>query len=226
MQSELWTDIRDDLRGLFVGDRTLGDSFLAPIVFIAINAFYSLGWAAVAAGLVGILVAGWRVRKGQEVSYALGGIGAIVFAGVLAFRSGRAETFFLPGILSAAFMSFVAFASLIVRRPLSAWSSHFYRQWPRAWYWRPDVRPAYTTATIMWAAYFGGRAALQGWFYVAEQPELLAAAKLATSWPLLIPLFIVSYAVGNRKLHALGGPNVEEFLADAQAPFTGKQRGF
>lgn len=226
MDAELWDDIREDLKGLFVGDRTLGDSFLAPIVFVAINAMSGLRTAAIAAGIVGIAVAAWRVRKGQQVSYALGGIGAIVFAGMLAVRSGRAESFFLPGILSAAFLAVVAVASLAFRRPLSAWSSYAYRQWPIEWYWRPDVRPAYSAATLLWAAYFALRAALQGWFFVTEQPELLAVAKLATSWPLLIPLFILSYAVGNKKLHALGGPNVEEFVAGTGTPFVGKQRGF
>lgn len=226
MDQQLWDDIRQDLKGLFVGDRTLGDSFLAPVVFVAVNAAFGLGAAALSAGVVGIGVAAWRVRKGQQVSYALGGIGAIFFAGILAVRSGRAESFFLPGILSAGFLSLVAMGSLLIRRPLSAWSSYAYRQWPLEWYWRPDVRPAYSTATAMWAAYFALRAALQGWFFITEQPELLAVAKLATSWPLLVPLFIVSYAVGNRKLHALGGPNVEEFTAGASAPYAGFQRGF
>ena len=47
-----------------------------------------------------------------------------------------------------------------------------------------------------------------------------------SSWPTIIPLLIVSYVYGNRKLHRLGGPNVDEFLAGAEPPYEGMQRGF
>lgn len=219
-------DIRDDLRGLFVGDRTIGDSFLAPVVFVAANALSSLGPAAVASLLVGGAVAGWRIRKGQKPFYAFGGIIAIAFAAALALRSGRAESYFLPGIVGAAAGAVGGLLSVAARRPLAAWSSWFYRQWPLEWYWRPDVRPAYTMVTWVWITFFAVRAAVQGVLFAQERPELLAAAKVLTSWPLIIPLLIASYMYGNRKLHRLGGPNVEEYQEGTQPPYTGQQRGF
>ena len=225
-QHHLWEDIREDLRGLFVGERTLGDSFVAPIAFVVVYALSSLGPAAAAALVAGGLVAAWRVRKGQEVVYAVAGIGAIGFAAFLALRSGRPESFFLPGIVGAAAMAVLALVSILVGRPLSAWSSWSYRKWPLEWYWRQDVRPAYTAVTAVWALYFVGRAGLQWIFYVAERPEALAAAKVATSWPTIIPLLIATYAYGNRRLHKLGGPTVAEFEAAAEGPYTGRQRGF
>ncbi len=224
--SHLRDDIREDLRGLFVGDRTIGDSFLAPVVFVGVNAFTSLGPAAVAALLAGTAVAAWRIRKGQAPIYAFGGIAAIGFAALLALRSGRAESYFLPGIVGASGAAVGAALSVVTRRPLAAWSSWLYRRWPLEWYWRPDVRPAYTAVTWIWCAFFALRAAVQGVLFVQERPEMLAAAKVATSWPLIIPLLIVSYVYGNRKLHRLGGPNVDEFLAGAEPPFAGSQRGF
>lgn len=225
-EHHLYDDIREDLRGLFVGDRTIGDSFLAPVVFVAVNAFTSLGPAATAAVIAGVAVAGWRIHKGQQPVYALGGIVAIAFAGALALRSGRAETYFLPGIIGAAATGGAALVSVLVRRPMAAWSSWFYRRWPLEWYWRPDVRPAYTTVTWIWIGFFAVRATVQAVLYTQERPEMLAAAKVLTSWPLIIPLVIASYVYGNRKLHKLGGPNTDEFAAGANPPFLGKQRGF
>jgi len=225
-QHHVWDDLRADLRGLFVGERTVGDSFLAPVAFVAVNAVSSLGPAAAAALAVGGGVAAWRVRKGQQVSYALGGIAAIGFAAFLALLSGRAESFFLPGIAGAAAMAVVAVVSMVVRRPLAAWSSWAQRRWPLEWYWRHDVRPAYTTVTAAWAAYFAARAGIQWVLYVAERPEALAFAKVATSWPTIIPLLIVTYIYGNRRLHRLGGPTVAEFEAGLDGPFAGGQRGF
>ena len=219
-------DIREDLRGLFVGERTIGDSFLAPLVFVGVNAFSSLGPASIAALAVGAAVAGWRIRKGQEPMYAFGGIIAIGFAAVLALRSGRAESYFLPGIVGAGLGAAGGLLSVLVRKPLAAWSSQFYRRWPQEWYWRDDVRPAYTAVTWIWIVFFALRASVQGVLFVQERPELLAVAKVVTSWPLIIPLLIASYALGNTRLHRLGGPNVDEFIAGAEPPFLGGQRGF
>ncbi len=219
-------DIRNDLRDLFTGERTIGDSFPAPLVFVAVNAWVGLGWAAVAAVIVGTAVAAWRIRRGQQVVYALGGIAAIGFTAFLALRSGRAEDYFLPGIVSAAGAAVGTVATILVGRPLAAWTSRFMRGWPMEWYWRDDVRPAYSGVSWIWAGFFAGRAAVQWVLFVNGEPELLAVAKVLTSWPTIIPLLIVSYVYGNRKLHRLGGPNVDEFRAGAHPPFAGEQRGF
>lgn len=224
--SHLRTDIRDDLRGLFVGDRTIGDSFLAPVVFVAINAVSGLAPAAIGALLAGGAVAVWRIRKGQQPVYAFGGIVAIAFAAGLAVRSGRAESYFLPGIVGTGAAAAGSLISVAVRRPLAAWSSWFYRRWPLEWYWRSDVRPAYTAVTWIWTGYFAMRATVQAVLFAQQRPEMLAAAKVITSWPLIIPLLIASYVYGNHKLHRLGGPNVDEFVAGAPPPYAGDQRGF
>lgn len=225
-QTHVWSDLRADLRGLFVGDRTVGDSFLAPVAFVAVNALAGLIPAAVAALLVGGGVAAWRVRKGQKVSYAFAGIVAIGFAAFLALRSGRAESFFLPGIVGTALLAVASVVSMIARRPLAAWSSWAQRRWPIEWYWRPDVRPAYSTVTAVWALYFAARAGLEWYFYLAQRPEALAAAKVLTSWPTILPLLVVTYVYGNRQLGRLGGPTVAEFEAGITGPFAGGQRGF
>ncbi len=219
-------DLKGELRELFTGERTIGDSFPAPIAFVAANALVGIGWAAVVALVVGIVVAAWRVNRGQQIIYALGGIAAIGFAALLALRSGRAESYFLPGIVGAFAGGVAAVASVVVGRPLAAYSSWFLRRWPLDWYFRNDVRPAYTAVTLVWAVYFLGRGAVQLWLFDRGQPELLAAAKLATSWPLIIPIIVGTYLWGNHRLHTLGGPNIDEHLAGAEPPYTGGQRGF
>ena len=62
--------------------------------------------------------------------------------------------------------------------------------------------------------------------YAVEQPEILAVWKTATSWPVILPLLYLSVRVGMASRDALGGPNIEEHLAGAQAPYTGGQRRF
>jgi hypothetical protein len=219
-------DIRAEIKGLFVGERTLGDSFAPPLLFVLVNAIWGLVPAAVVAIAAGVAVAGWRIRSGQQITYAVAGIGAVGFAVFLALRSGRAESYFLPGIVSAFFWAAVALVSILVRRPLTAWTSWAYRRWPLDWYWRDDVRPAYSFVSWIWVAYFLLRGVGSWLLFLQSQPEALAVFKSVTSWPTILPLLIVSYRVGVIRRERLGGPNVEEHRIGAAPPYGGGQRGF
>jgi hypothetical protein len=219
-------DIRDEIKSLFVGDRTLGDSFAPPLLFVLVNAMWGLGPAAAIAIASGAVVAAWRVRNGQQIIYALAGIVAVAFAAFLALRSGRAESYFLPGIVSTIAYAGGTLLSILLKRPLAGWTSWAYRRWPRDWYWRDDVRPAYSHVSWYWFGYFAVRGGISSWLFVVEQPELLAIWKSLTSWPTLLPLFYLTYRVGVSERDALGGPNIDEYLAGAEPPFVGGQRRF
>jgi hypothetical protein len=226
MSETINEDIREEIRGLFVGERTLGDSFAPPLLFVLVNALWSVGWAALIAVAAGVVVAGWRVRRGQQLIYALAGIAAVVFAAFLALRSGRAGDYFLPGIVSSLGWAVATLLSILVRRPLAAWTSWVYRRWPLRWYWRDDVRPAYSHVSWYWLAYFIARGGISAWLYFLEMPELLALWKTLTSWPTILPLLYISYRTGVTRRNALGGPNIDEFRTGASPPFAGNQRRF
>jgi hypothetical protein len=219
-------DIREEIKSLFVGDRTLGDSFAPPLLFVFVNAIWGLGLAAALAIAAGAVVALWRIRQGQQIIYAVAGIVAVAFAAFLAVRSGRAETYFLPGIVSALAYALGTLVTILIKRPLSGWTSWAYRRWPLAWYWRDDVRPAYSYVSWFWFGYFAVRGGVAAWLFYVEQPEVLAVWKSATSWPAILPLFYLTYRVGMTRRDRLGGPSVEEFLAGAEPPFVGGQRRF
>ena len=199
MTSQVDQDIREEIRSLFVGDRTLGDSFAPPLLFVAVNAVWSLGIAAGVAVATGAAVAFWRVRRGQQIIYAVAGIVAVGFAAFLALRTGRAESYFLPGIVSALGYAGGTLLSILVKRPLSGWTSWAYRRWPLDWYWRDDVRPAYTHVSWYWFWYFLVRGVGSLWLFLIEQPEILAVWKSLTSWPTILPLLYLTYRVGVRK---------------------------
>lgn len=219
-------DIKEEIRGLFVGDRTLGDSFAPPLLFVAANAIWSLGPAAAVAIGAGVLVSAWRVRKGQQILYAIAGIIGVAFAAFLAVRSGRAETYFLPGILSTLAYAGGTLVTILIKRPLSGWTSWAYRRWPLDWYWRDDVRPAYSYVSWFWFGYFAVRGLGSGYLFLVEQPELLAIFKSVTSWPTILPLFYLTYRVGVAKRDSLGGPSVDEHIAGVAPPYQGGQRRF
>lgn len=226
MTATVHDDIQDEIRDLFVGDRTLGDSFAPPLLFVATNALWGLETAATVAIIAGVFVAAWRVRRGQKGIYALAGIAGVAFAAFLALRSGRAESYFLPGIVSTAFYAGGTLLSILVKRPLSGWTGWLYRRWPIEWYWRDDVRPAYSHVSWYWFWYFAIRGGVSAWLFTIGQVELLAVWKSITSWPTILPLFYFTYRIGVQKRNALGGPNVAEYLAGAEPPYVGGQRRF
>lgn len=226
MTATVHDDIQDEIKGLFVGDRTLGDSFAPPLLFVAANALWGLGTAATVAIIAGVFVAVWRVRRGQKGIYALAGIFGVAFAAFLALRSGRAESYFLPGIVSTVLYAGGTLLSILVKRPLSGWTGWAYRGWPRDWFWRDDVRPAYSHVSWYWFWYFVIRGGVSTWLFATEQVELLAVWKSITSWPTILPLFYFTYRIGVKRRNALGGPNVAEYLAGAQPPYVGGQRRF
>ena len=219
-------DIREEIRDLFVGERTLGDSFVPPLLFVLINALWSLGWAAALAITAGTVVALWRIRRGQQIIYALAGIIAIAFAAFLAMRSGRAEAYFIPGIVSTLGWTLITAVSILAKRPLAAWISWIYRQWPLHWYWRNDVRPAYSHVSWYWFWYFLIRGGISAWLYWIEQPEILAIWKSLTSWPTILPLLYLTYRNGVERRRRLEGPRIDEFNLGLAPPFEGGQRRF
>lgn len=219
-------DFAADVKGLFVGERTFGDAAVPPIVFVLTQQRLGVNGAAVAALVVAAVFVVVRWRRRSSATYALGGVATVAVAVLFALRSGDAEDFFIPGIASAFFWAAVGALSIAVKRPFLIFASAFYRGWPAGWYRRDDVRPAYTIVSTWWVGYLLMRGVGQLWLYLDDRIELLLTYKLATSWPVSLPLLFAGYVYGNRKLHRLGGPSVAEFSAGAQPPFAGGQHGF
>ena len=219
-------ELREELSGLFTGERTVGDSALPPILFVAVNALLGLTPALIAALMLGALITLVRLRRGGTIAYAFGGIGAVGIAVLFVLRSGRAEGYFLPGILSNAGYATVGAISILAKRPITAFTSWFLHRWPLEWYWRDDVRPAYAEVAWFWVTYWALRSGIQAILFADGRTELLGAVRVISGLPIGVPLLIGSYLYGTWRRDRLGGPNIAEFTAGAEPPFAGRQRGF
>jgi len=223
MPSKL-SELLDEFRSV-LGSRLL-DVILPPIVFLLVNGLWGLT-AAMAASLVLAVVLGIvRWRRGDPLRYALGGAGSVLLAIGLVWILGRAEGYFLPGLVSGALTVALCLVSLAAGRPLTAWSSFLARRWPLGWYWHARVRPAYTETTLLWTLFFGARLAWQVILYRSAQADTLAWVQTLTGWPALVVLLVVTYFYGTWRLRNLAGPNLDEFKSGAPAPWRGQQRGF
>lgn len=201
-------------RDLLADRKVLVDSIAPPIVFVTANALWGLGVAAtVSLGLaLGLVV--FRLVRRQRLLYAVSGLGGVALGVGFALASRSAAGFFVPGIITNGVMGVASVVSILVRRPLIAFTSAALYRWPLDWYWHPKVRPAYSEITWAWAALYLGKAGIQLALVRADEVGWLTVARLVTGWPAFAGLLVLSYAYVNRRLAALGGPSVEEFRGE------------
>jgi hypothetical protein len=219
---ELW----DELRTVFAGRNSFLDAILPPILFLLVNGlagFQAAMWSALG---LSVLIAAARVIRGQSITYALAGVGSVAAAIGIAWFLGRSEGFFLPGLISGSMTLLLTLVSLVIRRPMVAWTSYIARRWPLDWYWHPQVRPAYSEVTLAWAAFFTARLLLQFALFQNEDANSLAVTNFITGWPATILLLVFSYLYGTWRLAQLRGPSVQEFQDNTPAPWQGQRRGF
>lgn len=208
------------------GKAGLLDTILPPILFLLLNGL--AGFAAAMFGALGlsVLIAFLRLRRGQSLLYALAGMGSVGLAIALALLLGRSEGFFLPGIINGGLTLALALVSLIIRKPMVAWTSSLARRWPLDWYWHARVRPAYTEVTLAWILFFALRLFWQVTLFQGQATSQLALVNTLTGWPATVILLILSYLYGTWRLAQLRGPSVDEFRNDSPAPWQGQRRGF
>jgi len=209
-----------------MGKVGLLDTILPPILFLLLNGI--AGFTAAMIGALGLsaLIAVLRLRREQSLVYALGGMGSVGLAIALALLLGRSEGFFLPSIVNGGLTIALALISLLIRKPMVAWTSYLARRWPLDWYWHERVRPAYTEVTVAWLAYFALRLFWQVSLFQGNAVDELTLVNTLTGWPATIALLIFSYLYGTWRLAQLRGPSVEDFRVGAPAPWSGQRRGF
>jgi prepilin signal peptidase PulO-like enzyme (type II secretory pathway) len=202
------------------------DTILPPVLFLAMNSFLGFQAAVFGALVLAIVIAVFRISRKQSLLYSLAGIGSVGLAIALALFLGRSIGYFLPGIVNGGLTIALALVSLIIRRPMVAWTSFIARRWPLDWYWHPRVRPAYSEVTIAWTFFFAFRLVWQMKLFQGQNVGQLAFVNAILGWPALIILLALSYLYGTWRLGNLKGPSVEEFHNQTPPPWEGQKRGF
>lgn len=189
---------RFQLRDAF-GPAALIDSGLPTLAFVI--AFGVSGrqvalsaWVAVAAGA---LLAVFRLVRRQSIQNVVAGFIAVGIAAWFAARTGRAENFFLPGLLINAGYALGYAISNLVRWPLIGVLVALVTAEGMGWRNDPRMRRAFTTATWIWVGLFVIRLVVQFPLWLIGEPALaaLTVAKLAMGWPLTFLCLYLSWLV-------------------------------
>ncbi|MFE0461565.1 DUF3159 domain-containing protein [Kitasatospora sp. NPDC058965] len=189
----------DTVMAAFGGVRGLIDTTVPGLVFIATftvtHQVSAAAWAAVGLCLLLVLV---RLLRRETVKHAFSGVFGVAIGAFFAMRTGKAQNFYLPGLLYSVGYCLALAVSALVRWPLIG--VMLGPVTGEMFTWRtqnPGRLKAYTKATWAWVAimsikplvlfplYFTGDANLLGWLKVAlAYPPLLLA--MYVTWQILV----------------------------------------
>ena len=160
--------------------------------------------AVVALVLAGVLSA-LRLVRGQTLQYALSGAVGVGLAAFIATRTGRAEDFFLPGLLMNVGYAAAYAISIAIKRPLLGVLVQVMTQADGSWRHDPAQLAAYTKASYVWVGLFVARLAVQLPLYLAGEVVVLGVAKVAMGVPLFAVAIWLSYLLLRGRVDALSG---------------------
>jgi hypothetical protein len=168
------------------------------LAYVIVNAIAGLNAAVVVAvgASAGLIVL--RLLRREALQPAVSGLLGVVVAAAIAYYTGSAEGYFLPGIWFSLAMTVVFTVSLVVRRPLVGVIWNQMRSAGPDPKWRADktVLRAFDVATLTFVAVFAARFFVQDTLYDAGSTGWLAFARIAMGYPLVgLALLVVYWAV-------------------------------
>ena len=159
--------------------------------------------ALIAVGIAVVLTVGRLVRR-ESPQQAISGLIGVGFAAFIASRSGKAENFFLPGLLANAAYASAFLVSVLIRRPLVGYIVTMI-DGERGWREQPARMRAFTRASWLWVVLFLTRLAVQLPLYLAGAVVALGVARTAMG----LPLFALGLWLTYRLVRRGGSPQAE-----------------
>jgi hypothetical protein len=179
------------------GWRGMIDSGLPAAVFVVVYLITAqqLQPAVIAALITGVVIAALRLARRESLQQVVAGFFGVAISAFVATRTGKAENYFLIGILINIAYMLVYAVSCLVRWPLLGLIVGYVRGDATGWRADPRQYRAYSTASWIWVAMFGLRLVIQLPMYFAGAVGMLGVAKLALGWPLFLLAAYLSYRI-------------------------------
>ena len=198
-----------DLMEALGGVKGIADSSLPALAFVVAYTFNGNDlkmaiWIAVG---FGALIAAVRVFRREPLQFALAGFAGVALAAFVADRTGKAEDFFIPGLLLNAGYAIAYTVSIAVGWPLLGVFLGPLGGDGMSWREDPEKVRAYTRASWIWVGLFSLRLAVQLPLYFAGALLALGIAKTAMGIPLFLIAVWLSYLILRGPV--FGHPNTE-----------------
>lgn len=180
------------------GPLGIAETSLPAVAYAAVYPFTNTNTAAIVAVAAAVLFGVTRLARHQTPRHAVSGVIGVGFAAFVAARSGKAENFFLPGLLLNAAYAAVFFVSASIRRPLVGYIVGQLDGEGTAWREDPIRTRAFTRASFLWSGLFGLRLAVQLPLYIAGAVVALGVARTAMGIPLFALGLYLTYRLVQR----------------------------
>jgi intracellular septation protein A len=147
---------------IFGGPRGVVDSIVPTVVFITVNAVTKdLKQASIAAVASVVVLVLLRLVRREPLRHAFSGLFGVLISALVALWLGKAEGFFIPGIVANAIYFVVFLGSVLMGKPIIGFLLRQLSAKPASYHDHPRVRRTYTEVTLLWTVLFGVRVAVQ-----------------------------------------------------------------
>jgi len=183
------------------GVRGLIESSVPVLAFVLLNVVLgkdgvdlaqrtALYWAIGGAVGTAVLIGAFRLARRQPVRHAVNGIFGIAVGAILAWRTGDAKNFYLPGILITLAQVAVFLVSTVVRRPIVGYVWGVLANGGKHdWYHNAKLFRTFQWLTVVWAASLFIRAGVQGWLWLRDDATAIGVVRILISWPIYAATF-------------------------------------
>jgi len=172
------------------GVRGLIEASIPVTAFVVINFmgsqfdWWALRTTIIVSVAIALVLAGYRLVRREPVRHALNGLFGVGLGAWLAWRSGEARDFYLPGIILTAVQSGLMLLSVVARYPAIGWFwSVMFDGGAKRWREHHRLRRAFGWLTVVWSAVYLTKVTVQYGLYLANQDDLLGIARLVLGWP-------------------------------------------
>ncbi|WP_344566166.1 DUF3159 domain-containing protein [Streptomyces axinellae] len=177
------------------GTKGMVYSAMPALTFVVANNARGLKFAIIASVALALGITVERLARKESLAPAFGGLFGVAIAAGVAWWTGSAKDYFVIGIWASLAGAIAFTASVFARWPLAGliWNSAT----GKGHVWRADKysRLYYDIATLVLAAIFAARFAVQQYLYQADEVGSLGVAKILMGYPLLgIGLLVVAWA--------------------------------
>jgi hypothetical protein len=150
--TEIMPTFSEQIADQLGGVRGMIESGLPVMAFVLVNIVSSLTPAVIVAVAMALAIAGFRLTRKQSVRHAMNGLFGIAIGAFVAFRTGRSEDFYVPGILLSLGYGIAMVISVVVRRPLVGWVwSVVVDRGGTRWHMMAGLRRTFGWLTVVWA---------------------------------------------------------------------------
>lgn len=177
------------------GPQGIADSSIPGLVFVITYTVsgQKLELAAGVAVGIALLIALIRLVRGERARYAASGFFGVALAAFIATRTGKAEDFFLPGLLFNAGYSLAYAISIAIRWPLMGVFIGPLIGEGMTWREDPERVKLFNKISWLWVGTFLLRLAVQLPLYLSGALVALGIAKTAMGLPIFALAIYLSY---------------------------------